>query len=133
MTYYRTVRLSDTDAAGVVYFARLLSICHEAYEASLAENGIELKAFFRDPATAIPIVHGSADFFRPLFCGDRLAVEMAPQRLNEGEFEVVYEIFGTPASPPCLARAKTRHACIDPASRRRVPLPDPILRWLSRG
>jgi hypothetical protein len=35
-SYVRTVRLADTDAAGVVYFARTLSICHEAYEAALA-------------------------------------------------------------------------------------------------
>ena len=30
--YYYTVRFQDTDAAGVVYFANVLRICHEAYE-----------------------------------------------------------------------------------------------------
>ncbi len=46
MTYYRTIHFSDTDAAGVVYFSTLLSICHEAYENSLQVAGIELKTFF---------------------------------------------------------------------------------------
>jgi len=30
--YDRKIHFADTDSAGVVYFARLLSICHEAYE-----------------------------------------------------------------------------------------------------
>ncbi|MDJ0549913.1 MAG: 1,4-dihydroxy-2-naphthoyl-CoA hydrolase, partial [Microcystis aeruginosa] len=34
MSYERLIYLADTDAAGVVYFAHLLSICHEAYEFS---------------------------------------------------------------------------------------------------
>ncbi|MBD2021122.1 1,4-dihydroxy-2-naphthoyl-CoA hydrolase, partial [Leptolyngbya sp. FACHB-36] len=42
--YSRTVRFSDTDAAGVVYFASALSICHEAYEASLAAVGVDLRS-----------------------------------------------------------------------------------------
>jgi hypothetical protein len=34
--------------AGVVYFAHLLSICHEAYEFSLAQFGINIKDFLKD-------------------------------------------------------------------------------------
>ena len=41
-TYSRQIYLSDTDAAGVVYFAKGLEICHQAYEESLAEAGISL-------------------------------------------------------------------------------------------
>jgi 1,4-dihydroxy-2-naphthoyl-CoA hydrolase len=29
-SHHRTVRFADTDAAGVVFFARTLAICHEA-------------------------------------------------------------------------------------------------------
>ena len=41
--YRRTIRFADTDAAGVVFFPNYLAICHEAYEESLADDGIELK------------------------------------------------------------------------------------------
>ena len=60
--YERTVRLADTDAAGVVYFARVLSICHEAYEASLAAAGVPLASWIRKGTIALPIVHAHADF-----------------------------------------------------------------------
>lgn len=65
--YTRTVRFGDTDAAGVVYFANVLAICHEAYESSLAASGIDLKAFFSQGVIAIPIVHASIDFCVPCF------------------------------------------------------------------
>ena len=44
--YTRTIRFHETDAAGVVYFANLLTLCHEAYEAALAEAGLDVKSFF---------------------------------------------------------------------------------------
>lgn len=130
MTYYRTIRLADTDAAGVVYFAQLLSICHEAYETALEEVGSELRHFLGDSAIALPIVHAEIDFFRPLFCGDKIAVDLFPQPVSESEFELAYQISAALASPSCLAKARTRHTCIELASRRRISLPPPILSWL---
>ena len=73
-SYQRIIRFQDTDAAGVVYFANVLAMCHEAYEESLAASGINLKAFFSNSDIAIPIVHASVDFFRPMFCGDKIYI-----------------------------------------------------------
>ena len=44
--YDRKIHFADTDSAGVVYFARLLSICHEAYEHYLENLGVDLRSFF---------------------------------------------------------------------------------------
>ena len=87
-TYNRTVRFQDTDAAGVVYFANVLSICHEAYEESLEVSGINLQAFFGHSSLAFPIVHSSIDFMRPIFCGDKLFVVIIPQQLGIDKFEI---------------------------------------------
>lgn len=129
----RIIRFSDTDAAGVVYFANVLSICHEAYEASLAAIGINLKSFFTNPAVAIPIVHARVDFFRPLFCGDELIIELIPTAIEEDIFEIAYEIFAasTPAERS-RAKAVTKHVCIDPTDRTKQPLPQEMMQWLHR-
>lgn len=129
-TYNRTVHFQDTDAAGVVYFANVLSICHEAYEAALAQLGINLKLFFTQPAVAIPIVHASVDFFRPMFCGDQLQIYLTPQKLGEAKFEITYQITAT-SSEQLLAQAVTRHVCINPTTRTKVQLPEEILHWIS--
>jgi len=128
-TYARTIRFQDTDAAGVVYFANLLPMCHEAYEESLSAVGIQLQAFFGSNAVAIPIVHASVDFFQPMFCGDRQLIHLTPQRLDNHKFEIAYEILKQ-GSDRLVAKAITRHVCIDPASRTRQELPAIMIQWL---
>ncbi|MCD8488141.1 MAG: acyl-CoA thioesterase [Desertifilum sp.] len=126
--YDRTIRFAETDAAGVVYFAHVLSLCHEAYEASLIAAGFELKSFFQNSEQAFPIVHASVDFRRPIYCGDRAFISLAPQNSeNSSEFNIYYEIFIKNKS---VAVAQTRHVCIHPNQRSRQPLSHEILQWI---
>jgi 1,4-dihydroxy-2-naphthoyl-CoA hydrolase len=126
-TYQRTIHFQDTDAAGVVYFANILSICHEAYEESLGASGINLKSFFTNPSVAFPVVHTSVDFLRPMYCGDNLLVGLVPQKLSIGKFEITYEIT---LAGVVAAKAITRHVCINATSRTKQELPDEIINWL---
>ncbi|MBE9050917.1 acyl-CoA thioesterase [Nostocales cyanobacterium LEGE 11386] len=126
-TYNRTVYFQDTDAAGVVYFANVLGICHEAYEESLAASGINRKDFFTNPSVAFPIIHANVDFFRPMFCGDNLVVSLIPQQLSINKFEITYEII---IANVVVAKAITRHVCIDVSSRTKQELSSEILHWL---
>lgn len=128
MSYFRTVRLADTDAAGVVYFASLLSMCHETYEASLEEFNLSVRGFLQD-GLALPIVHAEIDFFRPLFCGDRSEILITPRQLSENEFEIDYRVL---VGSDCIAIAKTRHVCINPNTRRREPIPELMVKWLNK-
>ncbi|CBN54102.1 MULTISPECIES: acyl-CoA thioesterase [Kamptonema] len=131
-TYFRIVRFQDTDAAGVVYFANVLAICHEAYEASLAASAINLKVFFSNPKVAIPIVHASVDFYRPMFCGNELAIDLTPQQLANDEFEITYQIFSNEVADRCAAKAITKHVCIDATTRKRQPLSQELIQWLAQ-
>lgn len=130
-THKRTVRFQDTDAAGVVYFANVLSICHEAYEASLAASGINLQSFFKNPEAAIPIIHASVDFRRPMFCGDELLIHLTPQLLDDTKFEIAYQILAASSPEQQLAKAITRHVCINPLTRVKAQLPEYIIQWLN--
>ena len=130
--YHRTVRFQDTDAAGVVYFANVLAICHEAYEESLAEVGINVKQFFRGEFMAVPIIHATIEFFRPMHVGDHLTVRLQANALREGEFEVNYEI-EVEGEGRSAAHATTRHICIDPDTRERRPLLSPLQAWLQQS
>lgn len=133
----RTVRFGDTDAAGVMHFHQLLRWCHEAWEESLERWGVAAAAVFPagDPAggdgvpsVALPIVHCSADFRRPLRCGDRLQVLLTPRRLDGGSFEVAYA-FARDGEP--VARGLLRHRAIEAPSRRPCALPAPLEAWLN--
>jgi 1,4-dihydroxy-2-naphthoyl-CoA hydrolase len=126
-TYNRTVRFQDTDAAGVVYFANVLGICHEAYEKSLEASSINLKDFFTNPSVGFPIVHTSVDFLRPMFVGDKLLISLIPQKIGVDKFEISYEIT---VAEVVVAKAITRHVCIDVSSRSKQELTDEIVQWL---
>ncbi|MFG6096511.1 acyl-CoA thioesterase [Leptothoe sp. ISB3NOV94-8A] len=127
-TYRRTIRFHETDAAGVVYFANILTLCHEAYEAALADAGINTREFFGGMALAVPVVHASVDFRRPLHCGDEVEIALTPHRLNETTFEIRYCLKG--AAEKTVATALTRHVCIDSTSRQRHPLSPELEQWM---
>ncbi len=129
-TSSRTIRFQDTDAAGVVYFANVLAICHEAYEESLAASGINIKSFFTNSTVAIPIVHASVDFFRPMFCGDKILIHLTPQYLGSDYFELAYKIVAL--NEQQAAKAITEHVCINPASRKRQELPIEVKQWFGQ-
>jgi 1,4-dihydroxy-2-naphthoyl-CoA hydrolase len=129
MVYNYQVALRDTDAAGVVYFANLLAICHGAYESSLADAGIDFHQMVSNSQVALPLVHASIDFRRPIYCGNCLQITLIPTCQSSQEFSVSYQI--------CLAdrlvagRAITKHVSIDPTGRQRIDLPLPITAWIA--
>ncbi|ESA32351.1 hypothetical protein N836_27560 [Leptolyngbya sp. Heron Island J] len=127
-TYDRCIRFHETDAAGVVYFANILSLCHEAYEAALAEAGINVRDFFSGATLAVPVVHAAVDFRQPLYCGDQVAIALTPQRLNATSFEIRYCLRN--AAEKTVATALTRHVCIDSTSHQRHPLSPDLEQWM---
>jgi 1,4-dihydroxy-2-naphthoyl-CoA hydrolase len=132
-TYQRTVHFADTDAAGVVFFANYLAICHEAYEEALSASGINLKTFFSDNGVVVPIAKSEADYRRPISCGDKLLVSVSPRALTADSFEIAYEI--TRLGPPhkCASKVRTEHVCIDSGTRARTILPGPMAAWVRSG
>jgi len=129
-TVNHTVQFQETDAAGVVYFANGLIICHGAYEASLAAVGVNLAKFFAPGELAYPILRATIDFRQPMRCGDCLEIWLQPERLNHSSFEIQYRL--TPHHQPetSLAQAVTRHVCIETRSRQRHPLSAQMDAWL---
>jgi 1,4-dihydroxy-2-naphthoyl-CoA hydrolase len=144
----RTVRFGDTDAAGVIQFHQLLRWCHEAYEESLERFGIGAGEIFPrpewaleqppgqqgspdptglGPSIALPIVHCSADYRRPLVCGDRLEITLQPHQLDQGGFEVTYTFA---CGGQTAAKGLTRHRAISIADRQGCSLPEVISAWL---
>lgn len=130
--YPRTVHFRDTDAAGVVYFANVLAMCHEAYEASLAASEVDLRAFFRAGDSIVPIVHAEVDFLRPIACGDRLTIHLTPHALSTSEFGIHYAVFLAAAPDKPVSKAATRHVCLAMPQRVRQDLSPALARWLQQ-
>lgn len=129
--YRRTIRFSDTDAAGVMYFSVAFSICHEAYEASLGAMDVDLRHFFsREGPTIVPVVHAEADYLRPLYCGDEVVVVVKPRLLSENSFAVTYHWVKGSARKISICKAETQHVQIDSQKLQRTPLVAELRNWL---
>jgi 1,4-dihydroxy-2-naphthoyl-CoA hydrolase len=132
-SYTRTIHFPDTDAAGVVFFARYLSICHEAYEEALAAAGIPLGTFFADTGVVVPVAKSEATYLRPLACGDKVRVDIIPRPLSENSYALDYVIWKQGAAEKRAAVVRTEHVCISSQTRERLPLPTSLAAWVQAG
>lgn len=132
-TYTRTIRLADTDAAGIVFFANTLALCHEAYEAALTAAGLPVQSFIAGGDIIVPIAKSTVDYLRPLQCGDRVSIELTPSRLSENSFALDFVI--TRLGPPdkVAARARTEHVSTSRSRRERTALPAALVAWVQAG
>jgi 1,4-dihydroxy-2-naphthoyl-CoA hydrolase len=132
-TYSRTIRLADTDAAGVVYFARTLSLCHEAYEHALEQAGVILADLLGGKDVIVPISKSEAEYLRPLRAGDKVRIELTAELLTAESFAVRYDVFRLGKPDKLCARVRTEHVCSSLAKRERVAIPTALARWVKEG
>ncbi len=132
----RTVRFGDTDAAGVIHFFQLLRWCHEAWEESLENYGLQASDVFPNTnfkndqnriLVFLPIIHCQADFWKPLHTGDHLEIELIPEKLGRERFQIKFKF---KLDNDYVAQALIRHQAIDSLTRKGSALPEPIDLWL---
>jgi 1,4-dihydroxy-2-naphthoyl-CoA hydrolase len=131
--HHRTVRLADTDAAGVVFFARTLALCHEAYEEALAGAGLDLNDFLGRADVVVPISRSEADYKRPLRVGEKVRISVSPTPLTEHSFAVRYEITKLGSVEKTAAVVRTEHVCTSISRHERTALPPALAAWVSTG
>ncbi len=116
------VRLQDVDAAGVVFFARILEYCHDALMATLGDAGLDLAARLREGRHLAPIRRVEADYLAPLRFGDRVSVGPVLARLEESQALVAHRV-ERPGGDP-VAMVQTLHVSVDAVRFARSPFPE---------
>ena len=130
-SYTRTIHFSDTDAAGVVFFARYLAICHEAYEEGLAAAGLRFGALFEGGDTMVPVSKSEARYLRPLVAGDKLRIEVKHDRLTPDSFALNFDMIKLGNPEKLAAFVRTEHVCVNTRKRERQALSPELERALA--
>ncbi len=122
------VRLHDTDAAGVLFFAHLFRHAHDAYEALMATAGFPLQGLIRD-GVALPIVHAQAHYQAPMRQGDRIRVAVTVTEVRRRSFRLDYRFIDLRGNP--CAQARTVHVLAGPGITQALPdeLREAFFRW----
>jgi 1,4-dihydroxy-2-naphthoyl-CoA hydrolase len=120
--YESRVRFQDVDAAGIVFFARLFDLMHDAYVAFLAHHGIALDEVIRSGSYAVPLSHADANFLRPLRFGDQVAT--GPVRAKwEGSRITIGHRISLLGSGQVVALGRTAHVFVDSATFQKIAPP----------
>lgn len=88
-----TVRMYDTDAAGILYFARQFRFSHDAWEQMLTDEGFGVDHLFGESSWTMVMVHCEADYKKPLTVGDQLDIYLFLEKIGTTSFTIGYEIF----------------------------------------
>lgn len=126
--YLFSIRLRDTDAAGVLYFSRLLDHAHDAYEALMDDIGQPLQAMLDGAVVHLPLVHAEADYLAPLRLGDRIRVRVRLDKLGRSSFTLAYAFIADSGLE--AARAATVHVAIRPDTGEPMALPSDLAQAL---
>lgn len=121
----RAVRFQDVDAAGIIFYPRLLEYCHDLVVSFFAFAGVPLEEALRAKQWIAPIRHAEADYFRPLRFGDLIEVGLARVHLEFTEVALGFRITRKSNGEVC-AVAQSVHTFLDPATLQRCELPEPL-------
>jgi len=119
-----TIGLHDTDAAGVLFSANLITICHLAYESMMAEAGFSMGSILAHGRFGLPLAHVEGDFQKRLTASDDVVIRLRVAELGKASFRLSYEVVNR-AGDVC-ATASTTHVCVETESYRPRPLPDEL-------
>ncbi len=121
----RPVRFQDIDAAGIIFYPRVLEMFHDAYGAFLACAGCPLATVVREGEWIAPVRHAEADYFKPLRFGDDVEVQISRAHVAETEVTLGYRVVRVPAGELCVV-GQVVHTFVDCATFKRRPMPEPL-------
>ncbi len=127
--YQTTIKLHETDAAGLLFFSQQFKLIHDAYEELLESRGIGFPTMLKKRKYFLPIVHAESDYTKPLFVGDRLTIEVTVGPIGRTSFSFLYHLLKNKNT--LVGTAKTVHVTILKKTGKKIPLPKEILKVLN--
>jgi 1,4-dihydroxy-2-naphthoyl-CoA hydrolase len=130
VTYQAQIKLHQTDAAGVLFFASQLEIAHDAYEKFLAEIKFPIHYFIHSSDYFLPIVHAESDYYIPMSVGDLITVYVGAEKIGDTSFTLAYDFVGSNRQK--LGQVRTVHVCVDRQSKQKRAIPEDLRAGLEK-
>jgi 1,4-dihydroxy-2-naphthoyl-CoA hydrolase len=125
------IRMHHTDAAGLIFFANLFVICHEAAEDWMIAENISIHSALKGGDYITPVVHAEGDYKHPMRLEDRIRIDISIEKIGESSFTLYYRLTKIEGNILC-AEAKTVNVSIDAKSGKKIPLPSHVREALER-
>lgn len=126
--YKYKIKMADTDAAGVLFFANQFKIIHEAYESLLEVIGYGIDNILSKSDFLLPIIHAESDFKGVVRLSDQITIEISIGKLGKRSFSLDYNLSNDKGDS--IGSANTIHVAIDKKSYKKTVLPNEFLEGL---
>ncbi len=127
----RWVRFQDVDAAGTIFFPRVLEYFADAYQELLVQAGLDVPRLLRERTLAVPLAHAEADFLAPLFFGDEVEVGIVLASAGASSLTLGHRIVKT-KDGRVASVGQTVHVFVDGTTFRPSAVPEGLRQLLSR-
>ena len=128
-TYTTKIRLHDTDAAGIIFFANQFKIIHDAYEELLEEFGLGFQSILKETNYFQPIVHAESNYKAPVMVGDKIVIVIKVGHIGKTSFSLEYTL---KRGKTLIGTAKTVHVTNNQKTRKKISLPSALRRALNK-
>lgn len=126
----RAIKFQDIDAAGIIFYPRVLEMFHDTYASFLAHAGCPLPEVMRTGTWLAPVRHAEADYFKPLRFGDPIQVEICRAFVQETEATLGYRIARMEGGEVCVV-GQVVHTFVERATFKRTTIPELVHRALT--
>lgn len=114
------VKLPDTDAAGILFFANYIRLAHDVYEEFIRDIGFSLNYIINEADYFLLIAHIEADYKKALKLGENYSVSLKVEKIGKTSFTLSYELYNSGGNLSALI--KTVHVAVDKKSNRPIRL-----------
>lgn len=127
---HNTVRMHDTDMAGILYFAKQFRFAHEALEDLFESEGYSFDHIFHHGTHIFVIVHAEADYLKSLKIGDKLQIHTFIEKIGTTSISFFFKIYRN--NNELVGTAKTVHVCLERKNRTKSPIPGELREKFSK-
>jgi 1,4-dihydroxy-2-naphthoyl-CoA hydrolase len=112
------IQFHDCDPAGILFFANIYKLAHNAYQEFL-EQGLTWN-YFEDGNVALPIIKSTAEYHKPMKSGEVFTVKLLVSNLKDSSFELTYLFYDNASD--LYAEVKTVHVSVNKITFEKIKL-----------
>ncbi len=118
----RTVRVYDTDSAGLIFYANIFRFAHAVLEEFFKMVGTPIKEIF-DKYEMMPVaIKAQAEYLKPIRLGTQLTIQLSVKRITKSTFTLKYDFFNENSDHVAIVINKHATISTETGSSIRIPI-----------
>ncbi len=119
-----SIKLHQTDAAGLLFFGHQFTLIHDTYELFMDSIGFQFARILKEADYMVPIVHAEADCKKPLYVSERVTTSLKVKTIGQSSYLLEYELVNREGE--LVGTGQTVHVCVDRETGKKRDLPQKL-------